>query len=227
MELEVARGCTRRENRVSAPRVRQFVLANGQVDITCFARVHRQMQRHDTVATLSRNSMELIVAALRICQEYRVSPCVRQLVLADGLVSFSGDDILHGQVQHGDAITALRSLRGVAVVTLRLIHLSAKRKRSAVTNAVADGIADIILNAEMQYGNAVAKQCGLRGVGVGSGCRQYMITERIVTAVTNAYADGIADVILNSKMQDSHTVATLCGLRGVVIGATCRQRIGA
>ena len=38
---------------------------------------------------------------------------------------------------------------------------------------------------------------------------------------------GIADVILNSKMQDSHAVATLCGLRGVVISATCRQRIGA
>ena len=84
MEHIVVRDGILQEHRVSTPRVRQLVLTDGIVNIACFARVHRQNQRHDTVAALSCLSIESIVTALGAFLEYRVSPFVWQLVLTDG-----------------------------------------------------------------------------------------------------------------------------------------------
>ena len=129
--------------------------------------------------------------------------------MADRLVKNSRNVVLNTEMQHGDAIATCRILRGVSIETCRLVHLSAERTGSTLTDAAVDRVADFVLNGEMQHRNAVALQCGLHGVGIRAGNCQHIFTELIFAAVTEIHTDSIADVILDAERQDGDAVATL------------------
>ena len=94
MEDVVVRHCSRLEGGI-LPAVRQLVLADGLAGFEVVARVHRQMQRHCTVAALGGVAVEDVVAAHCSRLEGRVAPAVRKVVLTDGLAGFKGIARVH------------------------------------------------------------------------------------------------------------------------------------
>ena len=77
--------------------------------------------------------------------------------MADRLVNNSRNVVRYIEMQHCDAVATRRILRGVRIGSGNSQCISAERVVSALTDAAADGIADVILDGEMQHGDAVAK----------------------------------------------------------------------
>ena len=143
--------------------------------------------------------------------------------VADALADVLTDVVLDGECQGGDAVAACRGASGVGVSSFHTKVLSTEGMAVTMADGHIDGVSQVVLDSEVQHGDAVATcQCA-GGIGVSSFHTQVLATEGIAVTVTDGHIDGVSQVVLDSEVQHGDAVATGQCSGGVRVGAAFGQ----
>ena len=164
-----------------------------------------------------------------------VSSCDVQIIAAEGIAATVADAdadgvtqiILDSEVEDCDTVTTLCGASGIGVCASDVQVITTEGIAATVAYADADGIAEVVLDSEVEDSDAVATRCGTCRVGIGTCDVKFISTEGIAATVADADTDGIAEVVLNGKMEDSNAVATFCSASGIGVGSRDAQIITA
>ena len=143
--------------------------------------------------------------------------------MADYRIDGITEVILDGEVQDGDTVAAKGCAGGIGIRTGNGNSSAAKGVTAAVADYRIDGIAEIVLDGEVQHGDAIAAEGGAGGVSIGASDSEGVTAKGVVCTVADYGIEGIAEVVLDSKVQDGDAVATQGVAGGVGVSASGRE----
>ena len=111
-------------------------------------------------------------------------------------------------MQHRDAVAAESCTCGVGVCASSGEGATAKGITTAVTDYGINGVAEIILDGEVQYRDAVAAESGACGISVSAGSGESSAAKGIAAAMADYRMDGISANRIDMDMHGEYTVGT-------------------